>query len=36
LRYEDALNAWRRALALRPGDATIQKRIDNLERKLGK
>ncbi|HEY3357193.1 MAG TPA: tetratricopeptide repeat protein, partial [Polyangia bacterium] len=36
LRYEDALGAWRRALGLRPGDAAIQKRIESLERKLGR
>jgi tetratricopeptide (TPR) repeat protein len=36
LRYQDALNSWRKALSLRPGDASIQRRIDNLEKKAGK
>jgi Flp pilus assembly protein TadD len=36
LRYQDALNSWRKALALRPGDPAIQRRIENLEKKVGK
>ena len=36
LRYQDALNSWRKALGLRPGDPAIQRRIENLEKKVGK